>query len=346
MCMVTLALCATLLAQNSYLKIWKGSPPRNEWPLFQGHRPVTPPKLSGIRCWVYSFPGQYIEVVTELRKRIGSRFTEFDPDTLEPRIYWDSFDRATEFTTGSVTVNYLIYDHSYTVLENCRVQNLESFNLIDDKTAKKVKGWITVIRNEPNPDVWAGDEQPHFKAGKGDQIQTAKGWSTEVKLPIPQQANWPEFYGNKPFAVWDGDIGNVRDWYYTFRANWDDVIKSTKNDLEKRGYSSDKKFNTPTEISFRRGMLNIISITLDDDSYSLYRDTRGADSVSVGRPSHGSASRGWVYVIRADPVSGMNLRFADRSDKEAAKSTPIRRAAFRRPFLLCRINQRSLTFLP
>jgi hypothetical protein len=276
-----------------------------------------PPKISGIRCWVYSFPGQYDKVVDKLRELTGGRFTEFDPDTLEPRIYWNSFDRATEFSTGAVTVNHLIYDHSYTVLENCKVRNLESFKLIDDKTAKKTRGWVTVVKNEPNPEVWHGDEHPHFQAAIGwSQVQTGNGWKTEERLPLPQQAGWPDFFGHKPFAVWDGGPGNVRYWNYTFRANWDDVVRATTKDLESRGYHKDGK-STPTGITFRRGMLQIISITLDDDSYILYRDTRGAS-----RRPHGFSSPGWLFVTRAEPVSGSNLRFAQRSDKEHAKLTP------------------------
>lgn len=314
--MVAVALCAALLIQNPHLKVWKGSPPKKEWPLFDGHQPIAPPKLSGIRSWVYSFPGKFDGVVQELRKSTGDRFTEFDPNYLEPRIDWDSFDRATEFSTGAVTVDYLIYDHSYTVLENCKIRPLKAFYLIDDKTAKEAKGWVTVIINEPNPEVWQSKGPPVFRA--------ARSWSNDERLPLPQQANWPMFFDNKPFAVIDSGGGDVRYWYYTFQANWDDVIRLTKNDLGKRGYAwisgavplhgGDGRYTADKEITFRRGGLLIISIVLADDSYTLYKDARGSGPPGSAT-SHSSPSPGWLFVIRAEPVSGPNLKFAERADK-------------------------------
>jgi len=299
--MLAAGLYVALLIQNPRLTIWQGSPPKKEWPLFQGHKPVVPPKLSGIRSWVYSFPGEFDAVVQSLRSKTASRFTEFFPLGLEPRIYWDSFARATEFSTGAVTVNYLTYDNSYTVLENCKVQSLKSFKLINDKTATKKKGWITVIRNEPNPDIWHNEENPRFEA--------AKGMSGEKKLPIPNQSSWPTFFGAKPIAVSDSDVGNVRYWYYTFRASWDDLTQFAKDELGPKGYI----FGVQLEhgLTCRRGMFSQISIVLDDDSYHFYKDSRGVE-MHAGGPPHESQSPGWVFLVRAEPVSGPNLDFANR----------------------------------
>jgi len=267
--------------------------------------------LSSIRSWVYSFPGQYDQVVADLRKETANRFTEFDPMDIEPHLDWNSYDRATEFSSGSITVNFVVYDHSYTVLENCRVRKPKSFDSIDDKTATKTKNWVTVIKDEPNPDAWHSVVEPRVKAAQR---------SCGEVLPLPRQGNWPTFYGHKPFAVDDPSIGSVRCWYYTFRANWDDVVGTLSTDLKKRGYRRDPSYSDKRSVTFRRGELDNIGITLDDDSYMLFRDARGMGS--FGTPSHTSPSPGWVFVARNEPVCGFNLESARKLDAEVAKSSP------------------------
>lgn len=155
--MVASLLCAMVLAQASHSGVKLSPPkprPQEEWPVFEGHEPVAMVQYAPIRTWVYSFRGNFDELISTGPKALGPRFGKSEFTKLrfggsESR----AFDRGVQFSAGSITISILIYDNSYTFLENCRVRDSKSWEEVF-KNMSKEKGWVTVIRNEPNPGMW------------------------------------------------------------------------------------------------------------------------------------------------------------------------------------------------
>jgi hypothetical protein len=122
-----------------------------------------------------------------------------------------------------------------------------------------------------------------------------------------KNVDWPRFQGHAPLdPPMDSELGNTRTWAYSFKADWNDVVRQATDDLAKvyRYGVRNKAF-----VEFSRYDHPGISVEFDFDRYTLWRDKRYVLG-SLAKPDVGElkAAKGWITVFREQPNGGMYLR--------------------------------------
>jgi hypothetical protein len=129
------AVLTILTLQNN----WSATIPAKDWPLFQGHRPVAPPRSGPVRYWYYSFPAKFEDVVTLARH-----------DLSKKRYHEEAHGKANSANVllrRGLVVSFTItvMDDSYSITRDKRISMLNPKKDPWDRM-ESTKGWVTVVR--------------------------------------------------------------------------------------------------------------------------------------------------------------------------------------------------------
>lgn len=116
-------------------------PPKKDWPVFQGQRPVSKPLDGAVRYWLFSFPAKFEEVVAKASADLKAQ--GYKEDATREREGHDVVFSKGPYVIYSVAV----WDNSFTITRNKKVSTRHPER---DSWQRLVsaEGWVTVVRAE------------------------------------------------------------------------------------------------------------------------------------------------------------------------------------------------------